>query len=47
MTSLFSALAIACGFLLGLRVGLTLGRRSAERALAARSSTAAVTRRRP
>lgn len=47
MPSLFTALAIACGFLLGLRVGLSLGRRNAERALAARSSPTGVTRRPP
>ncbi|HRG97398.1 MAG TPA: hypothetical protein PLR99_14185 [Polyangiaceae bacterium] len=47
MPSLFTALAIACGFLLGLRVGLSLGRRNAERALAARAASTSVTRRRP
>ena len=36
MSALFIAIAIACGFILGLRVGLALGKRNAEKAALAR-----------
>ncbi len=34
MPSLFTALVVGCAFILGLRVGLALGKRNAEKALA-------------
>jgi hypothetical protein len=34
--TLFTALVVACGFLLGLRVGLVLGKRNAEKAALAK-----------
>lgn len=34
MPSLLTALVVGCAFILGLRVGLALGKRNAEKALA-------------